>query len=81
MAKVIFASDLRHHTDGLKEAEVVALSYRDLVRELTQRFPALTEERIKKYALSIDGMIIQKPMLETFGPDSELLFIARIAGG
>lgn len=81
MARVIFASDLQHYTDGLKEADVAASSYREMLAELSHRFPALTEARLRKYSLSINGMIIQKPMLETFGADSELLFIAKIAGG
>jgi hypothetical protein len=31
--------------------------------------------------LAIDGAIIQTPLLEQFGQNSELVFVTRIAGG
>lgn len=81
MARVVFPTCLQRYTDGAREVEVSAGSYRELVRELCRRFPELTEEAIGKQALAIDGMIIQTPLLETFDAHSELVFFARIAGG
>jgi hypothetical protein len=78
---VILSSDLLRYTNGAREITVSASSYRDLVAELLQRFPTMTEAIIAKHALAIDGIIIQTPLLETFKPDSELVFVARIAGG
>ncbi|MFT5335617.1 MAG: hypothetical protein ACI9GB_003536, partial [Halioglobus sp.] len=31
--------------------------------------------------IAIDGVMIHSPLLETFGPNSELVFIPKIAGG
>lgn len=82
MARVVFfSSDIQRYTDGAKEADVSARNYRDLVAELCRRFPGLSEELVRKYALAIDGAIIQTPLLETIKEDSELVFIPRIAGG
>ncbi len=81
MAKVIFPSDLQAFTGDTAEVEVTSVNYRDLVAELSGRYPALTEEAIRKHALAIDGMIIHNPFLEAFNSDSELVFFAKIAGG
>lgn len=81
MAKVTFPSDLQRFTGGAVEVEVSARNYRDLVAELCDRFPALTEEALSKQAIAIDGIIIHSPLLESFHSDSELVLFARIAGG
>jgi len=77
----VFTSDLQRYTGGVAEVEVSALRYRDLIDELCAEFPALEEETLRKLALAIDGVIIHTPLLETFSSNSELVFIARIAGG
>jgi hypothetical protein len=81
LAKVIFSTDLQRFTGGTREVEVIATRYQELLVELDQRFPDLTAAILGKYAIAIDGMIIQTPLLERFGKDSEVVFIAKIAGG
>ena len=81
MPTVTFPPDMQRFTDGASEVQVSALRFPDLVEELCSRFPALTEETIRKQAMAIDGMIIHEPLLESFQADSELVFFARIAGG
>jgi len=81
MAKVTFPTDLQQYTGGVKDIAVSACNYRDLVVELSRRFPDLTADVIQKYAVAIDGAIIAKPLLETFRNDSELVFFGRIIGG
>ncbi len=81
MATVVFTGDLRLHTGGCGEVEVQATSYRAAVRELQQEFPGLTAEVMDKFSVSIDGVLIRSPLLETFEADSELVFIPKIAGG
>lgn len=81
MARVTIPTDLQRYTGGIAETQVAALNYRELVAELSQKFPELTAETIRKQALAIDGMIIHEPLLESFGPDSELVLLPRIAGG
>lgn len=81
MARVTFATDLQQYTDGVKYQEVASRNYRALVAELCQQFPRLTSDILNKYALAIDGVVVSVPLLETFGENSELVFVARIAGG
>jgi molybdopterin converting factor small subunit len=81
VAIVIFPADLQRFTGGATRVEVAAGNYRDLVAELCERYPALTEEALRKQAIAIDGAIIHRPLLETFDNDAELVFVARIAGG
>jgi len=81
LAIVTLSADLQRYAGGIRELEVSACKYRDLVIELRQRFPDITQDIINKQAIAIDGMVIQTPMLETFDKNSELVFITRIAGG
>ena len=81
MARVTFSTDLQRYTGGVKHAEVTARNVRELVIELGQRFPALSDDVVGRDALAIDGAIVAKPFLESFNPGSELVFVARIAAG
>ncbi|MBT4521469.1 MAG: MoaD/ThiS family protein [Halieaceae bacterium] len=81
MASVVFASDMRQHTGGCGQTRVNATGYRAALRELSEAFPQLSDAVFEKYSIAIDGVIILSPLLETFEPDSELVFIPRIAGG
>jgi len=81
VASLTFPPDLHRYTGGVTATEVAARNYRELINELCDRFPGLTEEMLRKQALAINGLIIHEPLLESFGPDSELILVARIAGG
>lgn len=81
MPSVTIPVDLQRYTGGAAEVEVSALNYRDLVDELSRVFPRLTPDTIRRQAIAIDGMVIHEPLLESFGPDSRLVLVPRIAGG
>ena len=81
MARVSFPDHLLTHTDGVRELEVYASSYRELVSALEARFEGISEVLLNKVAVAIDGEIIQTPFLEDIGADSEVFFMARIEGG
>ena len=81
MATVIFTGGLRQLTGGTEEVHIEAASYRAAIRELRLQFPVLTDSVLEKFSVAIDGVMIQSPLLETFEPDSELVFIPKIAGG
>jgi molybdopterin converting factor small subunit len=81
LARVVFNSDLRRYTEGEREVQIDAGNYRELTRQLSQRFPALTETVLAKYTVAIDGVIIQMPLLQKINRDGEVVFVARIAGG
>lgn len=77
----MLSGELRRLAGDVEEVAVAALDFPRLVAELGQRFPALGEELIRRQSLAIDGVLIHRPMLEKFRPDSQLVFVARIAGG
>ncbi|TGD75484.1 hypothetical protein E4634_03295 [Mangrovimicrobium sediminis] len=81
MAKVVLSAEMQRFTGGAREVEVEAEDFPALLAELCRRFPDLGEDTVRKQSLGIDGMLIHTPMLETFGQDSQLVFVTRIAGG
>ncbi len=80
MAKVVLPDNFAALTGGERELTTSAETYRDLVHELTSRWPAL-EEELAKSAVAIDGQIYQDAFIEAIEPDSEVFFMARIEGG
>jgi hypothetical protein len=78
---VVLVPEMRAYTGGQLETEIEATGYRAAVRELQQQFPLLTDEMFAKCSVAIDGEQVHTPLLETFGADSELLFIPKITGG
>jgi len=81
VVRVVLSQELQRGAGGVREVAVAAGNYRELVAELCGRFPAITEDAVAKHALAIDGVVIQMPLLESFGAGSELVFVNRIAGG
>ena len=80
MALVCFNASLEKRA-GCASLQVVALNYRALLEELTQRLPQLTQEVLTPLALVIDGEIVQEPFLADFCAEAELHFIEKIAAG
>jgi molybdopterin converting factor small subunit len=81
MTTVVFASEMRQHTGGLAQTDIGATNYRQALRELSCKFPGLTNDEYLKFSIAIDGTIVHTPLLETFEEKSELVFIPKIAGG
>ena len=81
MARVFFPDHLMQLTAGVRELEVHAESFRDLVAELERLYPGISKVLIGKVAVAIDGDIIHDPFLDPVGPDSEVYFLHRIEGG
>ena len=80
MTKVVFPDSLLSFTGGEREWHTQAENYRDLLRELTQRWPSL-HDALAKTAVAIDGNIYQDAFLEPIYPESEVFFMSRIEGG
>jgi sulfur-carrier protein len=81
VARVFFADHLMQYTAGTRELELRGERFRDLVAQLENLFPGISEILIGKVAVAIDGDIIHDPFLEPVGPDSEVYFLHRIEGG
>ena len=80
MAKVVFPDSFLSYTEGQRETVTTAENYRDLTRELEQRWPDLAV-MLERTAVAIDGQIYQDAFLEEIQPDSEVFFMARIESG
>ena len=78
---MILSPEMRPLADGTEQLNLEATSYRELVRRLRERFPALTQSVFDRTSVAIDGELIPSPLLEAIGPDSEVVFVTRIAGG
>jgi len=81
VAKVFFPDHLTQYTAGVRELEVHAESFRDLVAQLEVRYPGISQALLGKVAVAIDGDIIHDPFLDPVRADSEVYFLHRIDGG
>lgn len=80
MATVTFSSELQQYTQ-VDSAQISALNYRDMIRELNSLFPLLSQSRFSEMAVAIDDVIIVDPLLEELSADSEVFFFHFVAGG
>lgn len=80
MATVIFSSELQRRT-GEDKTSVSAKTYREVVDQVTAKYPALERAELMAMAVAIDGVIIHDPLLEPVRPESEVHFLYRISGG
>ncbi len=81
MARVLIPEHLASVTGNVREVEVTAATYRELVQKLDARFPGAEEAIMGKVAVAIDGDIIHDPYLDPLEADSEVCFLHRIEGG
>jgi molybdopterin converting factor small subunit len=81
VATVIFSRGLQQYTDGTERLEVQAGTVRDVIAQVVARFPSLEDRLDASTAVSIDGEIINEPLLERVGPASEVHFLPSISGG
>lgn len=80
MARVVFPDHLLQYTGGVREIDVRAADFRELLIDLEARWPDASPV-LEKCAVAIDGQIYQDAFLEPLGPDSEVFFMQRIEGG
>ncbi|MFT5131780.1 MAG: hypothetical protein ACI9SC_000242 [Gammaproteobacteria bacterium] len=81
MAKIIFNSAQLRFTNEVQQVELAVKSYRELLKELVNLYPGMSPDDLGNYMIMIDGLIIQTPFLEKLDPESELIFIRKIAAG
>jgi molybdopterin converting factor small subunit len=81
LAVVVIPRALRDRTGGLERLDVEAADVRRLLAELDRRYPGLGDALSRDAAVAIDGEIVPDPLLEAVGPDSEVHFLPRVAGG
>ena len=81
MARIVLTGNLQLHTEGVSELELDVNTIRQLMRQLTTRYPGLPAHFEDEVAVSIDGTIHQDDWFAEIGPDSEVHLLPKIGGG
>jgi len=78
--EVVIPTALRSHT-GVERISLAARDVRGVVAELEARFPGFQDRLGPRFAVAIDGEIVQEAWLEPVPTGSELHFLPPLAGG
>lgn len=82
MARLILSGNLQQLAGGDSEVEIDAQNVRQLLRALSERYPALAPHLEQdSFAVAIDGEIFQDAWFAPIRPDSEVHLIPAIRGG
>ncbi len=82
MARLILSGSLQQLADGDAVVEIDAQNIKQLLRELSERYPALAPHLEQdSFAIAIDGEIFQDVWFAPIKPDSEIHLIPAIRGG
>jgi molybdopterin converting factor small subunit len=84
VAIAVIPRRLQSLTQGRERVEVAAddaPDIRGLLAALERQFPGLGERLRDGVAVSIDGEIVNAPLLEPLEPDSEVHFLPAVSGG
>jgi molybdopterin converting factor small subunit len=79
--QVVIPSGLRACTSGVDRVALTARDVRGVVAALDARFPGFAEKLGARFAVAIDGEIVQDAWLEPVPAGSELHFLPPLAGG
>lgn len=81
MARIALSSVLAPYTGGVLELELDVANVRQLFQALGERYPELLPQLEGGIAVAIDNEIYQDALLQPIARDSEVILIAKIAGG
>ena len=82
MASVVLSGSLQQLAGGDALVEIDAQNVKQLLRMLSERYPALAPHLEQdSFAIAIDGEIFQDVWFAPIGPNSEVHLIPAIRGG
>jgi molybdopterin converting factor small subunit len=82
LASVVLSGSLQKLAGGDALVEIDAQNVKQLLRMLSERYPALAPHLEQdSFAIAIDGEIFQDVWFAPIGPDSEVHLIPAIRGG
>jgi molybdopterin converting factor small subunit len=82
LASVVLSGNLQQLAGGDALVEIDAQNVKQLLRMLSERYPALAPHLEQdSFAIAIDGEIFQDIWFAPIGPDSEVHLIPAIRGG
>jgi molybdopterin converting factor small subunit len=80
MAIVFLPSGWNGATGGVTEVSIDAPRVHELLRELTERFPALAAQ-LATVSIAVDGEIYHDAEFVALTRDSEIYLLPRVSGG
>jgi molybdopterin converting factor small subunit len=80
MATVYLPSGWSGATGGLTEVSIDAPRVHELLRSLTERFPAI-EAHLDAVSIAVDGQIYHDPEFVALKQDSEIHLLPPVSGG
>jgi len=81
MVKVALWGTLRQHADGQAEVEVDAETFKQLLDELSARYPGLQPQIKRGVSVAIDGVIYREAWLQPLRPENEIVLMPYMTGG
>lgn len=81
MLQVNLSGSLRDATDGAASVEIDAVTIRELLRKLVERYPRMQSRVDEGVAVSINGQIFRDNWGEAIPEDAEIFLLPRIQGG
>jgi molybdopterin converting factor small subunit len=82
LASVVLSGSLQQLAGGDALVEIEARNVKQLLRMLSERYPALAPHLEQdSFAIAIDGEIFQDVWFAPIGPNSEVHLIPAIRGG
>lgn len=81
MVKVALWGTLRQHADGQAEVEVDAATFKQLLDELSARYPGLQPQIKRGVSVAIDGRVYREAWFTPIKPDSEVVLMPFMVGG
>lgn len=81
MVQVTIWGSLRSATDGEASVEVDAANFKDVLNQLSQKYPGLKPQIDSGVSLAIDGRIYREAWFTPVKPDSEVILMPLMVGG
>ena len=81
MPEVQLFGGLRDAVDGADSVQVDGATIRELMQNLSRKYPAMRERIGQGIAVSIDGVIYRDDWDQPIAEDAEVVLLTRIAGG
>ena len=81
MVKVAIWGSLRSATDGNEEVEVDAANFKQLLDQLTLKYPYLEPQIKRGVSLALDGKIYRDAWFTEINENSEVVLMPYMVGG
>ena len=81
MLDVALSGPLRDAADGAASVSIEAVTIRELLRKVVDRYPRMQAELDRGIAVSINGTIYRDSWAQQIPADAEVFLLPRLEGG